>query len=181
MTRKFPPFILLSTLLLLPGCEREERKFEVPPHTGEPADGTLQTHLQAGSSAPVPADQKSYYEENSYSLSEGKRLFATFNCTGCHAHGGGGIGPALIDDKWIYGSRADQIYLTIVEGRPNGMPSFRSRIPRYQVWQLAAYVRSLAGLIPNGPAPGRDDDLKHKDPENSLPQQKPRDVSIPKD
>ena len=56
------------------------------------------------------------------------------------------MGPPLIDDKWIYGSDPDQIFATIMQGRPNGMPSFRGKIPDYQVWQLAAYVRSLGGL-----------------------------------
>ena len=64
------------------------------------------------------------YEENAFALSEGKRLYSAFNCVGCHAHGGGGMGPALIDDKWIYGHEPGQIFATIVEGRPNGMPSF---------------------------------------------------------
>ena len=67
------------------------------------------------------------------------------NCTGCHAHGGGAIGPPLMDDSWIYGSHPDQIFATIVEGRPNGMPSFRGKLPDYEIWQLAAYVRSLSG------------------------------------
>ena len=77
---------------------------------------------------------------------EGKRLFGWFNCTGCHANGGGGMGPALMDDEWIYGSE------------PREHPSRRSskagrtacrrsaaRIPDDQIWQIAAYVRSLSG------------------------------------
>ena len=36
---------------------------------------------------------------------QGKRLFSWYNCIGCHANGGGGIGPPLMDDEWIYGSR----------------------------------------------------------------------------
>ena len=65
-----------------------------------------------------------------------------------------------MDDKWIYGSQPDQIFSTIVEGRPNGMPSFRGKLPDYQVWQLAAYVRSLSGQAPKDAAPGRDDDMQ---------------------
>jgi len=45
-----------------------------------------------------------------------------------------------MDDEWIYGFEPVNIFATIVEGRPNGMPSFRNRIPDYQVWQLVAYV-----------------------------------------
>ena len=59
------------------------------------------------------------------------------------------MGPPLMDDEWIYGSEPENIFATIVEGRPNGMPSFRGRIPDYQVWQLVAYVRSMSGLCPS--------------------------------
>ena len=53
------------------------------------------------------------------------------------------MGPALMDDKWIYGGEIQQIAATMLQGRPNGMPSFRDRIPEEQVWQIAAYVRSM--------------------------------------
>jgi cytochrome c oxidase cbb3-type subunit 3 len=113
------------------------------------------------------------YEENAYALSEGKRLFNFYNCSGCHAHGGGGMGPPLIDDKWIYGSESSQVFATIVQGRPNGMPSFRGKILDYQVWQLAAYVRSMSGLVPQSAAPGRSDHMNGPPPENSIDPQKP--------
>ena len=45
-------------------------------------------------------------------------------------NGGGGMGPALIDEQWSYGHEADQIYRTILEGRPNGMPAFARQDPR---------------------------------------------------
>jgi len=57
------------------------------------------------------------------------------------------MGPPLMDDKWIYGSSPQQIHATIVEGRPNGMPSFGGKIPDQQVWQIVAYVRSLSGQL----------------------------------
>src|SRR5204862_1075855 len=102
----------------------------------------VMTHLVSSSKGPV----RNEYEENAYALSEGQHLYDYFNCVGCHAHGGGGMGPALMDDKWIYGYNPGQIFASIVQGRPNGMPAFRDRIVDYQVWQLAAYVRSLSGL-----------------------------------
>jgi cytochrome c oxidase cbb3-type subunit III len=82
-------------------------------------------------------------EQNAYALSEGKRLFSAYNCNGCHSVGGGGMGPALMDEKWLYGGKPEEIFSTIVAGRPNGMPSFRDRIPDFQIWQLAAYVRCV--------------------------------------
>jgi cytochrome c oxidase cbb3-type subunit III len=86
-------------------------------------------------------------------------LFGWYNCAGCHSNGGGGMGPPLMDDKWIYGSAPENIFSTIVQGRPNGMPSFAGRIPTPQVWMLVAYVRSLSGLTPSAARGSRTDHM----------------------
>lgn len=98
-------------------------------------------------------------------MSQGKQWFTWYNCNGCHGQGGGGSGPALMDATWLYGSAPEQIFTTIVDGRPNGMPAFRGRIPDHQVWQLVAYVRSMSGLVRKDAAPGRNDGLDGKPPE----------------
>jgi cytochrome c oxidase cbb3-type subunit III len=84
------------------------------------------------------------YYNNPQAVTEGKRLFSQYNCSGCHSNGGGGMGPALMDDEWIYGDRLEQIHQTLVEGRPNGMPAWGGKIPDPQLWELAAYVRSMS-------------------------------------
>jgi cytochrome c oxidase cbb3-type subunit 3 len=142
--------------LLLSACERETREFRAP-NSAQTIQATRLTDLQPGSPSPPPMVE-SPYRDNAYGISEGKRLYSWFNCVGCHHEGGGGIGPALMDHRWIYGSRPAQIYSTIVQGRPNGMPSFGGRIPDQQVWQLVAYVESLSGNVPKDAAPGRNDD-----------------------
>ncbi len=126
------------------------------------------TGLYAGAPPPPPAPA-SPFQHNAYAIGEGKRLYSAYNCVGCHSHGGGGMGPALMDDQWIYGSRPDNIFNTIVEGRPNGMPSWRNKITDEQVWQLVAYVQSMNGLAPIDALPGRDDHLKSATPENARP------------
>src|SRR4051812_15581092 len=129
-----------------PACKRETRDFhgKMAPSA---IDGTRLSDLQPGPGTP-PATVKNDYEENAQAMSEGKTLFSSFNCVGCHAHGGGSIGPALMDAKWRYGSRPEQIFSSIMDGRPNGMPSFRGKLTAQQAWELAAYVRSLSGLVP---------------------------------
>jgi cytochrome c oxidase cbb3-type subunit 3 len=72
-----------------------------------------------------------------------------------------------MDDVWIYGSAPENIYATIVEGRPNGMPSFRGKIPDSQIWQIVAYVRSMSGLASQGAAPARSDHMHAKPSEQS--------------
>jgi cytochrome c oxidase cbb3-type subunit 3 len=96
------------------------------------------------------------------------------NCVGCHAHGGGGMGPALMDDKWRYGGRIDQIAATITEGRPNGMPAWRGRLTDDQIWKLAAYVRSLSGQLSKDAVSSRGDEMSNTTPLTLTPRQGPR-------
>jgi cytochrome c oxidase cbb3-type subunit 3 len=91
------------------------------------------------------------------------------NCVGCHSHGGGGMGPALMDDEWRYGGRIDQIAASIAEGRPNGMPSWRAKLTEDQIWKLAAYVRSLAGLPSKGAVSSRADSMSTGTPGSLKP------------
>jgi len=153
-------------------CEREDRKFRVE---APAASTTFPSTRPASRSAPPPArfPRKNPYERSAYAVAQGGKLYEQFNCVGCHSHGGGGIGPALMDNAWIHGSDPEEVFDTIVEGRPNGMPSFRARIPDYQVWQIVAYVRSMSGLIPRGAAPGRDDHMAAAPPPNSVPARRP--------
>ena len=103
------------------------------------------TTLFPGGGAPPPSDPRgAQVDRNPRAIADGARLFDWYNCSGCHFHGGGGIGPALMDDVWIYGGSIDQIYTSIYQGRPNGMPSWAHKIPDDQIWEIAAYVRSLS-------------------------------------
>jgi cytochrome c oxidase cbb3-type subunit 3 len=83
-----------------------------------------------------------------------------------------------MDDLWIYGSAPANIVATILEGRPNGMPSFRGKIPDHQAMQIAAYVRSMSGLLAKDVAPGRTDRLSAKNPESATDQLTPKDAAL---
>lgn len=89
-----------------------------------------------------PAARK--YVNNAQAIAAGSRLFDWYNCSGCHFHGAGGIGPSLMNDTWRYGGRIDQVYESIVHGRPNGMPSWQGKIPSNEIWEIAAYILSLS-------------------------------------
>jgi cytochrome c oxidase cbb3-type subunit 3 len=161
---------LLSLLLLLSACQREERPLESPLPRSENDDQITMSSNHPGSGGPQAATSgtASKYDKSAYQVAEGKRLFAWFNCSGCHFNGGGGMGPALMDDKWIYGSSIENIAASIREGRPNGMPTFRGLIPEEQIWQIAAYVRSLGGNVSKDVAPSRNDDMNPHPAENRL-------------
>jgi cytochrome c oxidase cbb3-type subunit 3 len=78
-------------------------------------------------------------------VQRGMKDFDVFNCSGCHAaNAGGGMGPSLSNDLWIYRSSPANIYLTIVQGRSAGMPAFGAMLPDRTVWELVAYIQSIS-------------------------------------
>ena len=163
--------IAALVLTYLAACEREERRFNPPP-SATPGAARRVTQLQPGPpvktiAVPGPSSKRGPYEENAYGVSQGKTLYNQFNCSGCHSQGGGGMGPPLMDDKWLYGSDPKDIFETIVQGRPNGMPAFGNKIVSDQVWQIVAYVRSMSGLLRKDVAPGRSDDMQVRSQEQA--------------
>jgi cytochrome c oxidase cbb3-type subunit III len=148
----------IGLLILAAACEREQRRFRESPPGVTPNATVRVSALQPG----VPVDtthMSNPYENNAYASTEGQRLYGWYNCAGCHANGGGGMGPPLMDERWIYGSAPENIFASIVQGRPNGMPSWAGRIPTPQVWQLVAYVRSMSGLTPSPTRSARTDHM----------------------
>jgi cytochrome c oxidase cbb3-type subunit 3 len=134
-----------ALVLTVLACGQERRDYRTIPPGASATDAVPMSELQPGG-AVVVESTKSSYGSNAYALAEGMKLYQRMNCVGCHFHGGGGIGPPLIDAEWVYGSDPSQIFRTIVEGRPNGMPSFKRQLTNQEVWRLVAYVRSLSGL-----------------------------------
>ena len=177
MTPRLVVAVLLAAALA--GCYREKREFESPPQTS-PVDPVKASELRPGDRPALrpgsrPTPDRSHLDENAYAVSQGKRLFRWYNCSGCHGGGGGGgMGATLSDAGWRYGHEPAAIYATIVEGRPNGMPAFGGRIPDDQVWQLLAYVRSMSGQLRKDVAPSRSDALSGAPPENERSTAKPK-------
>jgi cytochrome c oxidase cbb3-type subunit III len=168
-----PRFALALAMapLLLGACEREEREPRPDQAAAPSPEAVTMPTIRPGSGAPPePSRMGEEYEQSAWHVSEGKRLYTWFNCNGCHGNaGGGGMGPALMDDKWIYGGDLQSIAATLLQGRPNGMPSWRGRIPDEQIWQIAAYVRSMGRYVRQDVAPGRTDDMQTGKSESRRP------------
>jgi cytochrome c oxidase cbb3-type subunit 3 len=159
---------LAALSLYLVACAREEREFEITPAQSSPPAVTAVSPLVGGESdPPMRAQRQKDFGDNAYHISQGQKLYAAFNCYGCHAWGGGDIGPPLMDDKWIYGGEIDQVYLSIAQGRANGMPSFAGKIAPEQIWQLSAFVRSMSGQAPKYSRPARDEHLRTPAPQDA--------------
>jgi cytochrome c oxidase cbb3-type subunit 3 len=158
--------VLCAAVLVATACEREVRPFQDLAVASARSQRPMGTTLHAGAQPPQ-TPENSPFQENAYGISEGKRIYEQVNCVGCHAHGGGGMGPPLMDDEWIYGSHPANIFETIVEGRPNGMPSWRNKLTDTQVWQLVAYVQSMSGQAPIDALPSRSDHMRYSTPESA--------------
>lgn len=132
-------------LLVLAGCNKGPAA-ALPVEQPGGRQGVIDSALSPGlTHSSITNDPRAaQYYDNADAVNTGKRLFGQYNCSGCHSNGGGGMGPSLMDDEWIYGGRLEQIHQTLVEGRPNGMPAWGGKVPDEQLWQLSAYVRSMS-------------------------------------
>ncbi len=159
------PCLFCAAALLLGACDRAERHSRAKP-IGEsvPAGQSPDTIWPGGTPQPELDARAKLYDNNANDIAQGQQLYTQMNCVGCHSHGGGGMGPALMDDEWRYGGRIDQIAASIAEGRPNGMPSWRDKLTSDQIWKLAAYVRSLSGQPSKDAVSARSDEMSNTPP-----------------
>lgn len=135
-------------LLLLLACHDERRRFQEPP------SGNVEDSAQA--------------------VNDGQRLYHWMNCAGCHGAGGGNMGPALMDARWIYGATPGAIHDSIAGGRPNGMPAFGGLLPDGEIWKIVAYVLTLSGNGNHAVAAARSDHMKALPPLPTYDQRTPR-------
>jgi cytochrome c oxidase cbb3-type subunit III len=178
LTRRYRArFCFLCLLLCFSSCKREQRQFTQPPSSFKSYDVTMSDIHPGATGLQQPVQNPS--EERAFDTNEGKRLFTQYNCSGCHFNGGGGIGPPLMDAQWIYGENSENIYATIVEGRPNGMPSFRRKIPDNQVLQIVAYVRSMSGQLRKDVEPSRNDSMNARRSEQRTKEETPQHTTAP--
>lgn len=92
---------------------------------------------------PIPANNP--YEGDKSAIATGGRLFIGYNCLDCHgAEGSGAMGPSFQDGRWHFGGSPGEVFESIYQGRPDGMPAWGGRITNDQIWMLTAYVRSLS-------------------------------------
>ena len=133
LTPAFAANVMLASLLAASGCSSEQRIFRGPAPGETPTQGITVSGLHPGDPTPGTTNPNtpdmSFYDENAAAVAQGRTLFNAYNCSGCHANGGGGMGVDLMDDQWIYGSQPQNIHATIVEGRPKGCHRFAARSP----------------------------------------------------
>lgn len=138
------PLALMAAAGALGACGKsgETMVAQAPPSQTSIQGTPISPLFPGGGSAPPEDALAAQYANDEHAKTEGKRLYDWYNCAGCHFHGAGGIGPSLGDNDWIYGGSMQQIYSTIYQGRPNGMPSWGGKLSSTEIWEIAAYVHS---------------------------------------
>ena len=142
------------------GCTRDSSA-EEPPHLVRqaPATSTAQAtgdlagrfvshieHIQPGGVKPFAGLRLvNPHEGDANAAATGAKLYLAYNCVDCHgADGSGAMGPSLADGRWHFGGESAEVFESIYQGRPEGMPAWGSLISEDQVWMLVTYVRSLS-------------------------------------
>jgi cytochrome c oxidase cbb3-type subunit III len=102
-------------------------------------------HIQPGMvTAPAGLALRNPHEGDPAAVATGAKLFVAYNCLDCHgADGSGAMGPSLADGRWHFGGAPAEVFESIYQGRPEGMPAWGSLISPDQIWMLVSYVRSL--------------------------------------
>ena len=137
---------------------------EPPPPAPEPkvVEITGKPPLEVLKDRPLGTMKSPYAEAKPELIEEGKKLYFSYSCNGCHGGGGGGgMCPPLTNDTWVYGAGDDILYRLITEGSQDlqkthslkrkgqegvvgPMPPFGALIKTDdEVWKIIAYIRSL--------------------------------------
>lgn len=154
--KSLPALAVLASALALTACGRSEGGSTVgAPTNVQPAMSTVAAvplgDVVGGGSAAASPDIANPYHDTPEAVAQGQALFVKMNCAGCHGYGAkGGMGPNLADSYWRYGGAPVQIFKSIYEGRPQGMPAWNPALPPDDIWKLVAYVQSLGGSYPEG-------------------------------
>lgn len=153
--RTFYGVTAIASLLMLSACGRSEGgSVSVQPQS-LPAEGTM-SQVPVGQLAGAAADTLGPTISNPYGSSpqaihEGRALYLKMNCAGCHGYGAkGNMGPDLTDKYWRYGGAPANVYKSIYDGRPKGMPAWGLAMPPQEIWKIVAYIQSLGGTVPAG-------------------------------
>jgi cytochrome c oxidase cbb3-type subunit 3 len=148
---KYAFFSSVLVLAALTGCGKSQGGSSSIPQalpSVQPAPVPLGQRAGTGDS-PMALSTPNPYEGNKQAAAEGKALYIRLNCPTCHSYdGSGNQGPDLTDTYWRYGGLPVQIYNSIHDGRPKGMPSWGEKVSSDDIWKLVAYVESFGGSFP---------------------------------
>jgi len=101
------------------------------------------------------------YTDDPQKIDEGRKLYLSYSCNGCHGgNGGGGMCPPLSNDTWVYGSDDDTLFRLVALGSDKlqaagyfriGMENVEGPMPPHgeliksdeELWKIIAFIRSV--------------------------------------
>jgi cytochrome c oxidase cbb3-type subunit 3 len=131
----------------------QDKVIQITDSTGLPAEGVLSRvaigDIAGAGNNTAETNVKSPYWGDMASIKQGQDLFVNMNCAACHGYDlKGGMGPDLTDTYWRYGGSPADIYKSIFEGRPEGMPAWGRSLPPAMIWKVVSYIESKGGAFP---------------------------------
>jgi mono/diheme cytochrome c family protein len=164
--------IALSLLLVgfAGGVALAADEAQPPASEGAPAAQAPAPNAEAAAGGGTPLETarqaekgslKSPYEDFASVADEGHKKFMAAGCNGCHGGtGGGGMGPPLTNQVWVYGKDGDTLFRLIALGsdelQKDGyqrkgsenvvgpMPPFGGIVKSNDdVWKIIAWIRSV--------------------------------------
>jgi mono/diheme cytochrome c family protein len=141
------------------------------PATGGEAAGGGKTPTETATNT-EKGQLKSPYQDFAKVADEGHQKFMSAGCNGCHGGtGGGGMGPPLTNEIWVYGKDDDTLFRLIALGSDGlkkqgysrkGSESVVGPMPTMgsvaksddDVWKIIAWIRSInpSSASPSGSA-----------------------------
>jgi mono/diheme cytochrome c family protein len=103
---------------------------------------------------------KSPYADFASVAEDGRKVYLAAGCNGCHGMGGGGMGPPLTNQVWVYGKDDDTLFRLIALGSDElqkqgysrkgsenvvgPMPPFGQIVKSDDdMWKIIAWIRSV--------------------------------------
>lgn len=150
---------LLGLIACHPACAQQAAPGQGAAQSSEQATGPITTPEgdparvplgdPAGGYGNLPVDLPNPLEGQAGAADQGRQLYIQMNCAGCHGYtAGGGMGPNLTGKSWRYGGTPVQIFKSIYEGRPQGMPAWGDALPPENIWLIVSFIQSLGGGFP---------------------------------
>jgi mono/diheme cytochrome c family protein len=129
--------------------------------TKKPTEVTHKPPLEVDKANPL-GTMKNPYTDQADKIEDGRKLFFSYSCNGCHGGGGGGgMCPPLTNETWVYGSDDDILFRLISHGSQSlqktyglsrkGQESVVGPMPPFgeiikdddELWKIIAFVHSL--------------------------------------
>lgn len=119
------------------GSWSQYKEYDAEVASEAPASSTMTATIT------IPPPSANPYRGVADEMAEGGALYAE-HCAACHGEDGeGGIGPGLTGPAYIYGGSDPDLFASVMDGRPGGMPPFKDSLGEKKTWEVLAYVEGM--------------------------------------